>query len=128
MFDLKQQHGDVRQLRAAVSRSAAADGKAAQIDMPGVPLGSFAGSTYDEFDARPRGRRRVRVLLGRHLRGVQRGRRRSSAPVASSRSWNAPTRQSAKEIVGAIFGAVQAFRGDAEQTDDQTVVVVKITA
>ena len=35
---------------------------------------------------------------------------------------------SAKEIVGAIFGAVQAFRGDAEQTDDQTVVVVKITA
>jgi sigma-B regulation protein RsbU (phosphoserine phosphatase) len=35
---------------------------------------------------------------------------------------------SAKEMVGAIFGAMQAFRGDAEQTDDQTVVVVKITA
>jgi len=34
----------------------------------------------------------------------------------------------AKEIVGSIFGAMQAFRGDAEQTDDQTVVVVKITA
>jgi serine phosphatase RsbU (regulator of sigma subunit) len=35
---------------------------------------------------------------------------------------------SAAEIVGALFGAVQAFRGDAEQTDDQTVVVVKITS
>jgi hypothetical protein len=34
--------------------------------------------------------------------------------------------QSAREIVGAVFGAMQAFRGDAPQTDDQTVVVVKI--
>ena len=36
--------------------------------------------------------------------------------------------KSARDIVGAIFGAMQAFRGDAPQTDDQTVVVVKITA
>jgi serine phosphatase RsbU (regulator of sigma subunit) len=35
--------------------------------------------------------------------------------------------QSAKEIVGAVSGALEAFRRDAEQTDDQTVVVVKIT-
>jgi len=33
----------------------------------------------------------------------------------------------AKEIVNAIFGAMQAFRGEAEQTDDQTTVVVRIT-
>jgi serine phosphatase RsbU (regulator of sigma subunit) len=33
----------------------------------------------------------------------------------------------AKEIVNAIFGAMQAFRGEADQTDDQTCVVVKIT-
>ena len=25
------------------------NGKAVQIDMPGVPLGSFGGSTYDDF-------------------------------------------------------------------------------
>ena len=31
-----------------------------------------------------------------------------------------------KEIVGEIFGAVQKFCGDAEQSDDRTVVVVKI--
>jgi sigma-B regulation protein RsbU (phosphoserine phosphatase) len=36
--------------------------------------------------------------------------------------------KSAKEIVDAIFGTMQAFRAEAEQTDDQTVVVVKITA
>lgn len=36
--------------------------------------------------------------------------------------------QPAADIVRAIFDAMQAFRGDAEQADDQTVVVVKITA
>ena len=49
------------------------NGKAVQIDLPGVPLGSFGGSTYEDAGA-ARGRRRVRVLLGRHLRGVRRGR------------------------------------------------------
>jgi len=34
--------------------------------------------------------------------------------------------KTAKEIVGEIFGAVQLFCGDAEQSDDRTVVVVKI--
>ena len=34
--------------------------------------------------------------------------------------------QPAKDIVGEIFGAVQMFCGDAEQSDDRTVVVVKI--
>jgi serine phosphatase RsbU (regulator of sigma subunit) len=34
----------------------------------------------------------------------------------------------AKEIVSAVFGAMQAFRGATEQTDDQTVVGVRITA
>jgi len=33
---------------------------------------------------------------------------------------------SSKEIVSAIFFAVQQFCGDAEQSDDRTVVVVKI--
>ena len=33
----------------------------------------------------------------------------------------------ARDIVNAIFGAMQAFRGDADQNDDQTCVVVKIT-
>ena len=34
----------------------------------------------------------------------------------------------AKAIVDAIFAAVYDFCGDAEQNDDRTVVVLKITA
>ena len=34
--------------------------------------------------------------------------------------------RTAKEIVAEIFAAVQLFCGDAEQSDDRTVVVVKI--
>ena len=34
----------------------------------------------------------------------------------------------AKEIVDAIFAAVQEFRGEAQPNDDMTAVAVKITA
>ena len=34
--------------------------------------------------------------------------------------------QPSKEIVNEVFGAVQQFCGDAPQSDDRTVVVVKI--
>ena len=40
-------HPDAGQLRAAVSDPLPAEG-CAQIELPGVPLGSFQGSTYDE--------------------------------------------------------------------------------
>jgi serine phosphatase RsbU (regulator of sigma subunit) len=30
-------------------------------------------------------------------------------------------------VVQAVFDAMRAFRGDASQTDDQTVVVVRLT-
>ena len=33
----------------------------------------------------------------------------------------------AREVVQAVFDAMRAFRGDAAQTDDQTVVVVRLT-
>ncbi|MDH4064059.1 MAG: GAF domain-containing protein [Acidobacteriota bacterium] len=101
-------------------------GVGAQIPMPGVPLGSFPGSTYDE------------VVLDLHAGDVfvfctdgiyeafdDRGDEFGANGVIEvvERTQTLP----AKEIVAAIFGAMQAFRGDAEQTDDQTVVVVKIT-
>jgi phosphoserine phosphatase RsbU/P len=101
-------------------------GKAAPIPMPGVPLGSFAGSTYDE------------VTLGLEAGDVfvfcsdgifeafdEEGREFGARRIIEvvERTHASP----AKEIVGAIFGAMQAFRGDAEQSDDQTVVVIRIT-
>ena len=102
-------------------------GRAEQIPMPGVPLGSFAGSTYDEVTLDLQAGD-VFVLCSDGIfeafdeEGQEFGAGRLIEGVERSHA------ASAKEIVGAIFGAVQAFRGDAEQTDDQTVVVVKITA
>ena len=40
---------DVRELGPAVPGPKCANGKAVQLEMPGVPLGSFGGSTYDDF-------------------------------------------------------------------------------
>ena len=41
----------------------------APIELPGVPLGSFNGSTYDEVSLRAPRRRRVRLLHRRRVRG-----------------------------------------------------------
>jgi phosphoserine phosphatase RsbU/P len=102
-------------------------GKAAQLPMPGVPLGSFAGSTYDELT--------VDLETGDVFvfcsDGIFEAFNEEGQEFSAGRIIDAVERTheaSAKEIVGAIFGAMQAFRGDAEQTDDQTVVAVKITA
>jgi phosphoserine phosphatase RsbU/P len=102
-------------------------GKAAQLPMPGVPLGSFAGSTYDELT--------VDLETGDVFvfcsDGIFEAFNEEGQEFGAGRIIDAVERTheaSAKEIVGAIFGAMQAFRGDAEQTDDQTVVAVKITA
>ena len=97
-----------------------------QIHLPGLPLGSFGGSAYDEVS--------IGLLTGDvfvfcsdgisetfDASGNEFGAERLMATVKENRE------RPAKEIVSAVFGAVQAFRGDAEQTDDQTVVVVKIT-
>lgn len=101
-------------------------GKAEQIPMPGVPLGSFAGSTYDEITLDlETGDVFVFCSDGIFEAFNDEGQEFGAARLIEviERAHAAP----AKEIVGSIFGAMQAFRGDAEQTDDQTVVVVKIT-
>ncbi|MDE3155840.1 MAG: GAF domain-containing protein [Acidobacteriota bacterium] len=102
-------------------------GQCQQIEIPGVPLGAFAGSTYDEvsftlspgdvyvfcsdgvfeaFDAMERefGVARLQAVIGGHHD------------------------QSARRIVDAIFGAVQEFRGDTPPNDDMTAVVLKVTS
>ena len=89
-------HGDARQLRRAVSDSRAAATPSQQIELPGVPLGSFFGVTYDEVTFPLATERRLRVLFGRRVRGDEqpgRGvhvsaadRRRRSARAASPRA------------------------------------------
>jgi sigma-B regulation protein RsbU (phosphoserine phosphatase) len=97
-----------------------------QIELPGVPLGSFAGSTYDEaaFDLTPGdafvfcsdGVFEANDAIGREF-----GAERLLALV------EAACRRSARELVDAIFTAVQEFRGDTPPNDDMTAVAIKIT-
>ena len=101
-------------------------GTVTSIDLPGVPLGSFGGSSYDERTAELN-TGDVFVFCSDGISetfnaaGEEFGSGRVAAAALEHRD------KPAGEIVRAIFGAMQAFRGDAPQTDDQTVVVVKIT-
>jgi phosphoserine phosphatase RsbU/P len=123
---------DLRRRKVTLSNSGlpfpilSSGGTSTQIQMPGVPLGSFGGSSYDE------------TTLDLHAGDVF-----VFCSDGIFESWNAEGEEfgaarlievvdqerekSAKEIVAAIFGAATAFRGAAPQTDDQTAVVVKIT-
>jgi phosphoserine phosphatase RsbU/P len=99
----------------------------AQIVLPGVPLGSFAGSTYDElsFDLAvgdvfvfcTDGVFEANDALGREF-GIE----RLLAVVTAARD------QPARALVDAIFSAVQDFRGDTPPNDDMTAVAIRITA
>ena len=103
-----------------------ADG-CAQIDLPGVPLGSFSGTTYDEATY-PLAPGDVFVICSD---GISEAMNEEGDEFTASRLIGVveQTRQdSAKAIVDAIFEAVEAFRGEAIQNDDMTAVAIKITA
>jgi sigma-B regulation protein RsbU (phosphoserine phosphatase) len=97
-----------------------------QIELPGVPLGSFQGSTYDEvsfalhagdvFAFCTDG-----VFEAMNARGQEFTAERLLEVVRASRD------QPAKAIVDAIFTAVADWRGDTPPNDDMTAVAVKIT-
>jgi len=103
-----------------------AGGAIAQIELPGVPLGSFAGSSYDEmqFELSPGdvfvfcsdGVFEANDALGREF-----GAERLLDVVRTS------YREPARALVDAIFAAVQQFRGDTPPNDDMTAVAIKIT-
>ena len=102
-------------------------GTVSQIELPGVPLGAFAGSTYDELtcDLAPGdvfvfcsdGVFEANDALGREF-----GTERLIAVVETLQ------RQTARELVDAIFAAVQEFRADTPPNDDMTAVALKINA
>jgi sigma-B regulation protein RsbU (phosphoserine phosphatase) len=101
------------------------NGKAEQIHMPGVPLGSFGGSTYEDFTV-PLAAGDVFVLCSD---GIFEAFNESSQEFGAARVMEVVEQNytmPAKDIVNAMFSAVQIFCGDAEKSDDRTVVVVKI--
>jgi sigma-B regulation protein RsbU (phosphoserine phosphatase) len=98
-----------------------------EIVLPGVPLGSFAGTSYDEvsFDLAI-GDAYIfctdGIFEARDSEGREFGAARLLEVVAASRGGTAI------DLVGAVFAAVDDFRGDTPSHDDMTAVAVKITA
>ena len=103
------------------------NGVCAPIELPGVPLGSFLGSTYDE----------VTLALHPHdvfvfcSDGVFEAMNEASQEFTGERLIKVVEQShdlAPQKIVGAIFGAVEEWRGGAASNDDMTAVAVKITA
>ncbi|OFW12801.1 MAG: hypothetical protein A3F69_03895 [Acidobacteria bacterium RIFCSPLOWO2_12_FULL_66_10] len=125
VFDLKRRTVIVANSGLPYPIRCSSDG-VAQMELSGVPLGSFAGSEYDEvtyplahddvFVFCSDGVSEANDALGREF-----GSERLLEVVEASRQ------KSAREIVDAIFAAVQDFRGETPPNDDMTAVAVRIT-
>jgi sigma-B regulation protein RsbU (phosphoserine phosphatase) len=97
-----------------------------QIELPGVPLGSFPGVTYDEVTL-PLRKGDVFVFCSDGIFEAMKednqeefGAKRLCDVVREYRH------QAARRIVDAIFDAVAAFQLGAPRQDDMTAVAVKI--
>ena len=98
-----------------------------QIELPGVPLGAFGATTYDEVVVPAN----VGDVFAFCTDGISETFSEAGEEFSSSRLAEvvrAHRDQPAALITEAIFAAMSEFRGLAPQTDDQTVVVVRIMA
>jgi phosphoserine phosphatase RsbU/P len=98
-----------------------------QIELPGVPLGSFPGVTYDEVSIDLK-RDDIFVFC---TDGIFEALNEGGAEFGGARLADVVSRfrdRSARAIVNAIFDETAAFRGSRPQGDDMTAVAVKITA
>jgi len=99
----------------------------AQIELPGVPLGSFQGSTYDEVSfALHAGDLFVLCTDGVYEAMTADGQEFTTARlldvVRTLRDLPAA------RVVEGIFAAVHEWRGDTPPNDDMTAVAVRVTA
>jgi sigma-B regulation protein RsbU (phosphoserine phosphatase) len=126
IFDLKRRHVTLSNSGLPYPIRASIEG-VSQIELPGVPLGSFAGSTYDELTiALHPGDVFVfcsdGVFEALNVNGEEFGAERLLEVVDRSRQLDA------KGVVAAIVHAVDAFREGMMPNDDMTAVAVRITA
>jgi sigma-B regulation protein RsbU (phosphoserine phosphatase) len=96
------------------------------IELPGLPLGSFPGISYDQLA--------VELNTGDiyvfYTDGITETFNADDEEFGTGRLEeivHARRAQPAAAIVQAVVDAVEGFRGDLPQGDDMTVVVVKIT-
>ncbi len=100
---------------------------ATQIELPGVPLGSFSGSNYDEVTLDLQ----VGDLFVFCTDGVTEAMDSRNREFGAERLLavvNELHDRPARAIVDGIFAAVHEFRDDTPPNDDMTAVAVKITA
>ena len=100
--------------------------KCGQIELPGVPLGSFPGIIYDEVTLELKPDDLLvfctdGIFEALNPKGAEFGARRLCEIIAASR------KESARGIVDEIFHAVTEFRGTEPQADDMTAVAIKIS-
>jgi len=124
IFDLKRRNVTLANSGLPYPIRASAEG-VSQIELPGVPLGSFLGSAYDELTyALHPGDVFVfcsdGVSEAMNVNGEEFGSPQLIEIVERSREL-AP-----RAIVDAIFDAVEAFREGFPPNDDMTAVAVKI--
>ncbi len=102
------------------------EGGCSEIELPGVPLGSFPESTYDEVSLKLHAGDVFLFCsdgvsdMTNEATGQQFGASRLIEIVSRTHQ------QPAREIVDAIFAEVTEFRGETPQTDDMTAVVLKM--
>jgi sigma-B regulation protein RsbU (phosphoserine phosphatase) len=125
VFDLKRRVLTLANSGLPYPIRATAEG-CAQIELPGVPLGSFQGSTYDEVTfALHAGDLFVLctdgVFEAMNGQGQEFTAARLIDVVAGVRE------QPASKVVENIFQAVSQWRGDTPPNDDMTAVAVRIT-
>ncbi len=105
----------------------ASAGDVSQIELPGVPLGSFPGTSYDELTlALHTGDLFVFCSDGVFEAMDANGQEFTSARLLDvvRASRDLPPR----DVVSRIFATVEDFRGGATPNDDMTAVAVKIVA
>jgi len=101
------------------------NGSCRQIELPGVPLGSFPGIVYDQVTLELQADDLFvfctdGIFEALNPQGTEFGARRICEVVEKHQ------REPARLIVDAIFEAVTSFRDSAAQLDDMTAVAVKI--
>jgi len=126
LFDLKRRLLTVANSGLPYPIRCSAEG-CAQIELPGVPLGSFPGTTYDEVTyALHAGDLFVLctdgVFEAMDGQGQEFTGSRLIEVVSSLRD------QPPAKVVEGIFSAVEVWRGDTPPNDDMTAVAVRITA
>jgi sigma-B regulation protein RsbU (phosphoserine phosphatase) len=125
IFDLKRRIVTLANSGLPYPIRASAEG-VSQIELPGVPLGSFHGTTYDEISmALHAGDLFVfcsdGVSEAMKVSGEEFGAARLLAIVERARQ------QAPRAVVDEIFAAVEAFREGAAPNDDMTAVAVRIS-